>query len=123
MRAAIDTLSGTIDSAQFVLEHAEDSGVEVSSELATLNDARSSLIKARSAVHAFDPEKVAAEVEPGMTIAGEALVRGGQALDELRFRRIGLTVAVLIIGALTVGLVLKIKEVEPSVATTDTRDT
>jgi predicted CXXCH cytochrome family protein len=123
MRAAIDTLSGTIDSAQFILERAEDSGVEVSSELATLNDARSSLIKARSAVHAFDPEKVAAEVEPGMTIAGEALVRGGQALDELRFRRIGLTVAVLIIGALTVGLVLKIKEVEPSVATTDTRDT
>ncbi|MDP2470388.1 MAG: cytochrome c3 family protein [Candidatus Palauibacterales bacterium] len=123
MRATIDTLSGTIDSARVVLEHAEDSGVEVSSALATLNDARSSLIKARTAVHAFDPEKVAADAEPGMKIAGEALVRGRQALGELRFRRIGLAVAVLIIGALIVGLVLKIKEVEPSVGATDGRDT
>ena len=60
----------------------------------------------------LDPEVVAGEAEPGMAIAGEALVTGGQALDELRFRRIGLAVSVLIIGGLIVGLVLKIKEIE-----------
>lgn len=117
MRRTIDTLNGEIDSARVVLEHAENSGVEVSAALASLNDAQSALIKARSAVHAFDPEVVAGEAEPGMVIAGEALVSGGEALDELRFRRIGLAVSVLIIGGLIVGLVLKIQEIEQPVPT------
>ena len=112
MRGTIDTLKAAIDTARVVLERAENSGVEVSAALASLNDAQSALIKTRSAVHAFDPEVVAGEAEPGMAIAGEALVTGGQALDELRFRRIGLAVSVLIIGGLIVGLVLKIKEIE-----------
>jgi predicted CXXCH cytochrome family protein len=117
MRGTIDALIGEIDSARIVLERAENSGVEVSAALASLNDAQSALIKTRTAVHAFDPEVVAREAEPGMEIAGEALVRGGEALDELRFRRIGLAVSVLIIGGLIVGLILKIKEIEHPVET------
>ena len=94
---AIDALGGDIDSARVVLDRAENSGVEVGAALASLNDARSALIKARAAVHAFDPEVVAGEAGPGKEIAAEALMRGGEALDELRFRRIGLAVSVLII--------------------------
>ena len=117
MRVAIDALGGDIDSARVVLDRAENSGVEVGAALASLNDARSALIKARAAVHAFDPEVVAGEAEPGKEIAAEALLRGGEALDELRFRRIGLAVSVLIIAGLIVGLILKIKEIEQPVAT------
>ncbi len=112
MRGTIDALGGGIDSARAVLERAENSGVEVGAALASLNDATSSLIKARAAVHAFDPELVAGEAGTGMEITGEALNRGGEALDELRFRRIGLAVSVVVIGGLIVGLVLKIREIE-----------
>ena len=80
--------------------------------LASLNDARSALIKARAAVHAFDPNVVAEEAAPGEEVAADALVAGTEALNELRFRRTGLVVSVLIIGALIVGLILKIKEIE-----------
>jgi len=117
MRGTIDALGGDIDSARVVLDRAENSGVEVGEALASLNDASSALIKARAAVHAFDPDLVATEAEAGVEIAGEALVRGGEALAELRFRRIGLAVSVVVIGGLIVGLVLKIKEIEQPVAT------
>ena len=116
MRGTIDSLGGGIDSARVVLERAENSGVEVGAALASLNDARSALIKARAAVHAFDPDVVTEAAEPGEEIAAEALVRGEEALDELQFRRIGLVVSVLIIGALIVGLILKIREIEQPAA-------
>ena len=111
------TGGGGIDSARALLERAENSGVEVGAALASLNDAQSALIMARAAIHAFDPDVVAEAAEPGEEIAAEALVRGGEALDELRFRRIGLVVSVLIIGALIVGLIMKIKEIEQPAAT------
>lgn len=115
MRGTIDALDGEIDSARVVLERAENSGVEVGEALASLNDASSALIKTRAAVHAFDPALVAAEAEVGIEIAGEALARGGEALAELRFRRIGLAVSVVVIGGLIVGLMLKIREIEQPV--------
>lgn len=119
MRETIAGLETQIDSAHFVLETAEDSGVEVSAALASLNDAGSGLIKARAAVHAFDPEVVASEAEPGHEVAAAALTRGHEALGELRFRRIGLAVSVLIVGALIVGLVLKIRELEAPAGSND----
>lgn len=121
MRETIDSLNTHIDSASAVLESAEDSGVEVGAALASLNDARSSMIKARAAIHAFDPEVVAAEAEPGSVIAAEALVRGHEALDELRFRRTGLVISVLIIGALIAGLLMKIREIESPAASGGSR--
>jgi hypothetical protein len=121
MRATIDTLHAGIDSARAVLEHAEDSGVEVGEALASLNDAQSAMVKARAAVHAFDPEVVASEAAPGDSVAAAALARGIDALGEVRFRRIGLAVSVLIILALIAGLIMKIRDFESPSAPTDTR--
>jgi hypothetical protein len=123
MRATIDTLHAGIDSARAVLEHAEDSGVEVGEALASLNDAQSAMVKARAAVHAFDPEVVASEAAPGDSVAAAALARGIDALGEVRFRRIGLAVSVLIILALIAGLIMKIRDYESPSAPTDTRTT
>ena len=86
--------------------------MEVSASLAALNDAQSALVKARAAMHSFDPELVAAEVEPGAEISASALARGEKALRDLQIRRIGLAVSVLIIAGLIVGLILKIKQME-----------
>jgi predicted CXXCH cytochrome family protein len=116
MRETIRDLESHIDSAHVVLETAENMGVEVSAALASLNDATSGLIKARAAVHAFDPTVVASEAESGSEVAAQALARGHEALDELRFRRTGLAISVLIVGALILGLVLKIREIEAPAA-------
>ena len=69
-------------------------------------------MKARAAIHGFNLEKVNAEVKPGLEISDKARARGVSVLDELQFRRKGLAVSVLIILALVVGLVLKIRQME-----------
>ena len=112
MRGSIDTLRAQIDSAQHVLETAENAGMEVSASVASLADARSALVKARAAVHFFDPAFVEAAVEPGAEIAAEAAVEGTDALREIQVRRIGLAVSALVIGLLILGLILKIREIE-----------
>ena len=86
--------------------------MEVSEALVSLNDGQSALVKSRAAIHAFDVETVREEVGPGSEISEAALARGHAALRDLQVRRMGLAVSVIIIGALIVGLVLKIREVE-----------
>jgi hypothetical protein len=95
-----------------VLDKAEAAGMEVSQPQFELNGAKTALVKARAAVHVFNVDGVKKETEPGMEISGKAYAKGLKALDELQFRRKGLAVSVLIIGALIVGLVLKIREME-----------
>jgi hypothetical protein len=55
---------------------------------------------------------VTAEVKPGLEIANKARSRGIRALDEIQFRRKGLAVSAVIILALVIGLVLKIRQME-----------
>ena len=69
-------------------------------------------MKARAAIHGFNLDSVNTEVKPGLEISDKAGARGVSALDELQFRRKGLAVSVLIILALVVGLVLKIRQME-----------
>ncbi len=111
-RQAIDELAGALDAAGALLGEAERAGMEVSQATFDLNGAKDALIKARAAVHAFAPGAVRKETEPGLGIAATARQRGLRALDELRFRRRGLGVSVVIILALIGGLVLKIRQLE-----------
>ncbi len=112
MRKLIDGLRGDYEKAHAVLEKAEAAGMEVSQPQFELNGAKTALIKARAAVHAVNVGAGQKETEPGMEISSKTYARGLKALDELQFRRKGLAVSVLIIGALIVGLVLKIREME-----------
>jgi hypothetical protein len=86
--------------------------MEVSQAQFDLNGAKDALVKARAAVHAFEPEAVKQETEPGLAIGAKAYARGVRALEELAFRRKGLAVSVVIILALIGGLVLKIRQLE-----------
>jgi hypothetical protein len=112
MRQALDALAGEHERARAILARAEQAGMEVSQAQFDLNGAKDALIKARAAVHAFKPEVVTQEVEPGLAIGAKAYNRGVRALEELGFRRKGLAVSVVIILALIGGLVLKIRELE-----------
>ena len=112
MRENIERLRGNFDKAHATLLNAEHAGMEVSQPIFDLNGAKTALVKARAAIHAFDLETVKKEVQPGLEIATNAYARGLKALDELQFRRKGLAVSVLIILALIVGLIIKIRRLE-----------
>jgi predicted CXXCH cytochrome family protein len=112
MRESIDTLRTDYDTAHTILINAEHDGMEVSQIFFDLDGAKSALIKARASIHGFNLAGVKAQVQPGLEIAQKARIRGLRALDELRFRREGLVISVLIILALIVGLVMKIRRLE-----------
>ena len=52
------------------------------------------------------------QADAGLTIAQKAYARGVRALEELRFRRTGLVVSLVIIVVLIAGLVLKLRQLE-----------
>ncbi|MFQ5945757.1 MAG: hypothetical protein ACE5NC_05825, partial [Anaerolineae bacterium] len=110
MRVLIDSFQGEYGKARAILRQAERAGIEVSQAQFELNGARDALVKARTAVHAFITEAVETETEAGLKITAKAYGRGVRALDELQFRRKGLAVSLVIILALIVGLVLKIRQ-------------
>ena len=118
MRALIDSLRTEIDHARDILDRAENSGMEVSEASFRLSDAQTALVSARTAVHSFRVDSVEVAVDTGLVVAAAAYASGESALDELRFRRLGLAVSVAIILVLIVGLVLKIRQIEerPGVA-------
>ena len=112
MRNLIDSLSTAYHEADSILERAENAGMEVSQALFELNGANTALVSARAAVHAFNVIAVKDNVEEGLEIAATAHELGQQAADRVQFRRIGLAVSVMIIVALILGLLLKIREIE-----------
>jgi hypothetical protein len=112
MRALIDSLATASDKARGILGQAERAGMEVSQGQFDLTGARESLVKARNAVHAFNAQAVKQEVQPGLAIAEKAHARGLRALEDLRFRKAGLGVSLVVIVALIAGLVMKIRQVD-----------
>lgn len=110
MRALIDSLGAEYRKADSVLARAENAGMEVSEAQFQLGDVTGALVRARTAVHAFAVDSVRSKVEDGLQVAGQARIRGENALDELQFRRMGLAVSSVIILVLIFGLVLKIRD-------------
>ncbi|HET7343093.1 MAG TPA: hypothetical protein VFL90_16630 [Methylomirabilota bacterium] len=112
MRATIDRLRDEQGKAATVLKRAEEAGMEVSQARFDLNSANDALVKARTAVHAFNPAAVKTEADAGLAVATKAHDRGVRALAELAFRRKGLAVSLVIILGLIGGLVVKIRHLE-----------
>lgn len=112
MLASINRLKSSYERAHAVLAKAEHAGMEVSQPLFELNEAKTALIKARAAIHGFDQGILDKEIEPGLQVSEKASARGVKALAELQFRRKGLAVSAVIIFALVVGLILKIRQME-----------
>jgi hypothetical protein len=112
MRTLIDELRTAHERAVAILQRADESGMEVSQAQFDLNGANTELVQARLAIHTFDTRAVRTPVEHGLSIARAAYERGVRALQELRFRRNGLTVSLVVIVLVIAGLVLKIRQTE-----------
>ncbi len=112
MRQRLDALQREYDKAHDLLLRAEHAGMEVSQAQLELQEGKTALIKARTAMHTFTVATVQQAIEPGLSVSTKAYARGVKALDELRFRRTGLGVSVIIILAIIVGLKVKIRQLE-----------
>ncbi len=111
----LDSLEFAYSRSRSVLDEAHDLGMEVSQALFELEDITNARHRARSAVHAFSAEAVLDEVSAGFDITERALDRGEAAMDEHRFRRVGLGVSAGIIFILIIAVLLKIREMEERV--------
>ncbi len=112
MRVRVDSLRAAHGVADSLLQRAERAGMEVSQARFDLSGAQTALVQAQAAVHAFSLDSVAQHADEGLQIAAAAAERGHEALGELRFRRIGLTVSTGLILLLIIGVILKIRQIE-----------
>jgi cytochrome c3-like protein len=95
-----------------ILDRAAESGMEVGQAQLDLIQAADALTKARVAVHGFHPDKVAQEVAAGQAVTAKTYKAGTEALRERNYRRLGLSISLLVIGATLIGLRLWIREIE-----------
>jgi hypothetical protein len=112
MRRAIDSLQAAHRRADSILHVAELAGMPVSQAQFELSQTQTSLIKARAAVHTARLDSVEAAVAEGIDVARSGYASGQSALEELEFRRVGLSVSAVIILVLIGALVAKIRELD-----------
>jgi hypothetical protein len=110
MRTALDRLRAEHARVAARLDKAEHAGMEVSQVRFDLNGAGDALVKARAAVHAASVEAVTAHTDAGLAITAKADARALRALDELRFRRQGLSASLVVIIVLIGALVATIRQ-------------
>ncbi len=112
MRALMDSLQLSEDSARALVNKAEQRGMEISEAKFRLRDVHQSRLEARTVIHAFDEQKFLPVVGKGLAAAAEVSGEAQQAIDEYVFRRVGLGIATLIITIVAVSLYLTIRRLE-----------
>jgi hypothetical protein len=105
-------LEARIARSREILDRAAESGMEVSQAQLDLNQAADALTKARVAVHSFRTAAINKEIAPGNEVATKTYQAGVQALRERNYRRVGLSISLLVIGVTLIGLRLWIRELE-----------
>lgn len=108
----IDGLGAALQHSENVLGEADKYGMEVSEPQARLADGRENLVKARLALHAFQPAEMQKPVQAGMAVADETLRAGQAALHDKDVRRLGLAVSVFFIAITVVAIFFVIRRLE-----------
>jgi hypothetical protein len=112
MGASLQRLRAGLGEARDVLARAERAGMEVGEDQFALQKAQDQVVEARVLVHSFDEERFQATVAEGVTVVDGGLAAGRRAFRELRQRRLGLGVSLVVIVAVIAGLALKVREIE-----------
>ena len=112
MADLIGNLESSLQRSDEILAVARRSGMEVSEALLRQQEGKETLVKSRVAVHAFQVPQVAIPVNEGMKISAETYQAGVSALNERRFRRMGLAFSLLAILVTMGGLWLTIRSIE-----------
>jgi hypothetical protein len=107
-------LTGLTARAERIVLSSQRGGVQVRDALNEIDQAVDAQIELEVLVHSFDAgegSEFLAKQNEGLKHAEAALADGQRALDELRFRRVGLAVSLIFIGLVLVGLALKIRQI------------
>jgi predicted CXXCH cytochrome family protein len=112
MASLITKLDESVQRSDKILERSRSYGMEVSEALLQQTDAKENLIKARVAVHAFQPDAVRKRVNEGLKVTEGTFNAGLAALHERDHRRIGLGVSLTFIVITLAGLWLTIRRIE-----------
>ena len=105
----IRNLQTRLQQADEILAQAQADGMEVAAAIAQQTEARQNLIKARSEVHTFAVDAMAAPVKTGLALAATDYRAGQNALHERNVRREGLGFSLVGIGITVLGLWLAIR--------------
>ena len=112
MHGDLTNLATAIDTSDELLGRAERQGMEVSQAKLQEAQARDALLKARVTVHAFNADELKHDTDAGVVVARQTYAAGVQALQEWKFRRVGLGISLLMIALTLVGLGLYIRNLE-----------
>jgi len=112
MGAAVQKLTLTLHEAHEILDRAERTGMEVSADRFALQKGREQLVETKVLAHSFDQERFMKAAQEGLDVAAAGIAAGHRAFSELRFRRVGLALSLLVIIAVIVALTLKVRQIE-----------
>ena len=112
MKQQLVSLAVSIDNADQILSHAEQSGMEVSQAKLDLTQTKDILTKARVTVHSFDIARMESDVKPGLETAAKDYEAGTSAMAERNYRRVGLGISLVAIALVLAGLRLYLKRIE-----------
>jgi predicted CXXCH cytochrome family protein len=112
MHERLERLQTAIVASDEILGRAERQGMEVSQPLLQQAQARDALLKARVTVHAFRDNEVKYDTDAGLAVTQQTHIAGEKALQETKFRRVGLGLSLVMIALTIVGLRLYIRNLE-----------
>lgn len=112
MHDNLRNLDSAIMRSDEILNRAETSGVEVGEAQLALSEARDDLIKARVTIHSVQAKSVDQNIQAGLKVTQKTWQAGLNALAELRFRREGLAISLVIIVLVLIALALLIRKLE-----------
>ena len=112
MYGQLQDLQSEIAKSKAILDRAAQSGMEVSQAQLDLLQANDSLMKARVSIHSVQPAKVAQEITPAKAVTAKTYRAGIDALHERNYRRVGLSISLLVIGITFIGLRAWVREIE-----------
>jgi hypothetical protein len=115
--ALADSMHKNIQGARTRLAEANDlltraarAGVEVTPDLFALKEGQDKVVEARVLVHSFDAERFLKAAGEAQAVGDHGLEAGRRAFAELRYRRTGLVIFLVIVVAVIAGLSLKARE-------------
>ncbi|MFQ5702133.1 MAG: hypothetical protein ACE5HU_09835 [Acidobacteriota bacterium] len=112
MQQLLESLVARLKEARQLLSEAERAGVETGPDQFALHKAQDSLIEARVLVHGFDLERFSKVAMAGIRSADEGIAAGHRAFAELRYRRLGLGLSLIVVLAVILALLMTIRRIE-----------